>query len=165
MSNIYPFSASDITGKPVSLASYQGKVLLIVNVASQCTFTKQYAELEQLYREFHPQGLEILAFPCNQFGEQEPGSEAEIQAFCDTNYHISFPLFSKVEVNGTNAHPLFNYLKEQAPGIFGSKKIKWNFTKFLVNASGQAVKRYAPMTKPQQIRDELMKLINCTDHQ
>ncbi|WP_281557305.1 glutathione peroxidase [Thalassomonas sp. RHCl1] len=157
--NIYDFSAEDYKGDPVELKDYQGKVMLIVNTASACGFTPQYKGLQELYAKHKDQGLEILAFPCNQFREQEKGDNAEIKAFCDLQFNIKFPLFGKIDVNGDNAHPLFNFLKAQAPGILGSKGIKWNFTKFLVNKEGKVIKRYAPATKPQAIEADIEKLL------
>jgi glutathione peroxidase len=149
--SLYDISARDITGTERSLADYRGKVLLIVNVASRCGFTPQYAGLEALYRKYRDRGFEVLGFPCNQFGAQEPGSEADIQAFCSTTYNVSFPLFSKVDVNGADAHPLYRLLKGERPGILGTEAIKWNFTKFLVNRQGEVVKRYAPNDKPEDL--------------
>jgi glutathione peroxidase len=140
---LYDFSAGRIDGDTVSLATFRGKVLLIVNVASRCGFTRQYADLEALYRRWHDRGLEILAFPCNQFASQEPGSNAEIQAFCQATYAISFPLFAKIDVNGAGATPLYSFLRQQAPGLLGTK-IAWNFTKFLVSRRGEVRRRYAP---------------------
>lgn len=159
MSELYNFTVNDIHGHPIQLTAYQAKVLLIVNVASQCTFTKQYQALEQLYQEFKAQDFIVLGFPCNQFAQQEPGTSKQIAAFCTTHYHISFPLFSKLEVNGPNAHPLFKFLKEQAPGLLGSSAIKWNFTKFLIDSQGQVSKRYAPFTKPETIRSAIVELL------
>ena len=158
--NIYSQSATDIQGNTVSLEQYRGKVLLIVNTASECGFTPQYKGLEALYQEYKDQGLVILGFPCNQFGAQEPGSDEEIAEFCDLSFKTSFPLFSKIDVNGSSAHPLFSFLKEEAPGLLGSKKIKWNFTKFLVKADGSVLKRYAPQDKPSKIALELAELLN-----
>lgn len=158
MSKLYDYTVTDITGEAVSLSNYRGKTLLIVNVASQCGFTKQYTALEQLYNDFKARGLVVLAFPCNQFGGQEPGSNAEIQRFCTTKYRLSFPLFAKIAVNGQQAHPLFKFLTAKAPGFLGSRKIKWNFTKFLINSEGEVIRRYAPFTKPNKIRDELIKI-------
>jgi len=155
MKNIYQFNAKDSQGDDVELSSYQGKVLLIVNTASNCGFTPQYQGLQNLYQQHQAEGLEVLAFPCNQFKQQEQGSDEDIRQFCDLRFNIKFPLFSKIEVNGDNAHPLYNYLKEQAPGILGSKSIKWNFTKFLINREGLAVKRYAPTTKPEDIAADI----------
>jgi len=157
--NIYQFSATNNTGETVDLSAYKDKVVLIVNTASACGFTPQYQGLQELYQKHQPQGLEVLAFPCNQFKEQEKGSDADIKQFCDLRFNIKFPLFSKVEVNGENTHPLFDYLKSQAPGILGSKRIKWNFTKFLVNKNGEVVKRFAPTTKPQAIEADIEKLL------
>jgi len=157
--NIYQFSAKSNVGEPVELANYQGKVLLVVNTASDCGFTPQYQGLQTIYQQHQKNGLEVLAFPCNQFKQQEKGSDEEIKQFCDLNFNISFPLFSKIDVNGDNAHPLFSYLKEQAPGILGSKGIKWNFTKFLVNRDGEVVSRYAPSTKPEDIEADIIKLL------
>ncbi|MDF2177585.1 glutathione peroxidase [Aliiglaciecola sp. CAU 1673] len=161
MSSIYDFEMPLNTGESKSLADFNGKVLLIVNTASQCGFTPQYEGLEALYRDLKPQGLEILGFPCNQFGAQEPGNEQEIQQFCSVNFGVSFPLFKKVDVNGENAAPLFSYLKEQAPGFMGSKSIKWNFTKFLVNKEGKVVKRYGSITKPEEIRKDIEALLKA----
>ncbi|RCU50821.1 glutathione peroxidase [Corallincola holothuriorum] len=151
MSDLYGFEATNNRGETVSLADYQGKVLLIVNTASACGFTPQYEGLENLYKTYAAQGFEVLAFPCNQFGGQEQGSDAEIAQFCDLNFHISFPLFSKIEVNGDNTAPLFAYLKKNAKGLLGSERIKWNFTKFLVNRQGKVIKRFATATKPEQM--------------
>ncbi|MBM14465.1 MAG: glutathione peroxidase [Halieaceae bacterium] len=153
------FSAVLANGKPQDLNDYQGKVLLIVNTASKCGFTPQYTGLESLHQTYGERGFSVLAFPCNQFGGQEPGSEEEIQSFCDFNYQISFPLFSKIEVNGAASHPLYAHLKEQAPGALGSKRIKWNFTKFLVNQQGEVVKRFAPSTKPEAIASDIEALL------
>jgi len=156
---IYQFTAINNTGEPVELANYQGKVMLIVNTASDCGFTPQYKGLQTLYQQHQAQGLEILAFPCNQFKQQESGSDEEIKQFCDLQFNIKFPLFSKIDVNGDNAHPLFTYLKQSAPGLLGSKSIKWNFTKFLVNRKGEVVNRYAPTTKPEDIEADILKLL------
>jgi len=133
--------------------------MLIVNTASKCGFTGQYAGLETLYRKYRDRGLVVLGFPCNQFGAQEPGSEAEIGAFCQANYGVTFPMFSKIDVNGTNAHPLYNYLKGEKAGILGTKNIKWNFTKFLVNRDGQVVNRFAPTTKPEDIQNAIAAVL------
>jgi len=157
--NVYDFQATSLDGKPVDLAQYRGKVLLIVNTASKCGFTPQYQGLETVYRELHGRGLEVLGFPCNQFGSQEPGSEEEIGAFCEKNYGVSFPMFAKVDVNGDNAHPLFKHLKGEAPGVLGTEGIKWNFTKFLIGRDGKVAKRYAPTTKPEEIADDIEKLL------
>lgn len=157
--SIYDFSAIDNKGNEVSLSQLKGKVLLIVNTASACGFTPQYEGLQNLYKEYQDAGLEVLAFPCNQFGKQEKGDNAEIASFCDLNFNISFPLMDKIDVNGDNSHPLFNYLKQQAPGIFGSKSIKWNFTKFLVNKDGTLIKRYSPKTKPEQLINDIRSML------
>ena len=157
--NIYQFSAKSNLGESVELASYEGKVMLIVNTASDCGFTPQYQGLQTLYQQHQEQGLEVLAFPCNQFKQQENGSDEEIKQFCDLRFNIKFPLFSKIDVNGDNAHPLFNYLKTQAPGLLGSTGIKWNFTKFLINREGEVIKRYAPSTKPEDIEADIIKLL------
>jgi glutathione peroxidase len=157
--NAYDFEAASISGELVGLARYHGKVLLIVNTASDCGFTPQYQGLEEVYKKFHDRGFEVLGFPCNQFGKQEPGTEAEIGAFCEKNYGVTFPLFSKVDVNGADAHPLFKHLKEAAPGVLGTEAIKWNFTKFLINKDGSVYKRYAPQTKPEEIVADIQKLL------
>lgn len=157
--NIYQFSAKDTLGEAIELSSYKNKVLLIVNTASDCGFTPQYKGLQSLYQKHQAQGLEVLAFPCNQFKQQEKGSDEEIKQFCDLRFNIKFPLFSKIDVNGDNAHPLFNFLKTQAPGVLGSKGIKWNFTKFLINKEGEVIKRYAPTTKPEAIEADIEKLL------
>ncbi len=159
MSTAHDFSATLANGEETSLATYQGKVLLIVNTASKCGFTPQYTGLESLQKTFGSRGFSVLAFPCNQFGAQEPGTESEIQSFCEMNYQTTFPLFSKIEVNGAASHPLFTHLKEQAPGVLGSKGIKWNFTKFLVNQQGEVIKRYAPSTKPEAIAQDIEALL------
>ena len=157
--NIYEHSATSLTGAPVDLARYKGKVLLIVNTASACGFTPQYKGLEAVYQQFRDKGVEVLGFPCNQFGAQEKGKADEIGAFCEKNFGVTFPLFAKVEVNGDNAHPLFKQLKHDAPGLLGTEAIKWNFTKFLVDRNGKVVKRYAPATKPEDIVDDIGKLL------
>jgi glutathione peroxidase len=157
--NVYDFQATALDGKPVDLAQYRGKVLLIVNTASKCGFTPQYQGLEAVYRELHGRGLEVLGFPCNQFGAQEPGSEEEIGAFCEKNYGVSFPMFAKVDVNGDAAHPLWKYLKGEAPGVLGTEGIKWNFTKFLIGRDGKVAHRYAPTTKPEEIAGDIEKLL------
>ncbi len=159
MSTAHDFSAKLATGEETSLAQFQGQVLLIVNTASKCGFTPQYTGLESLQQRYGPRGFSVLAFPCNQFGAQEPGSEDEIQSFCEMNYQTTFPLFSKIEVNGAASHPLFTHLKEQAPGVLGSKRIKWNFTKFLVDQRGAVVKRYGPSTKPEAIAADIEALL------
>jgi glutathione peroxidase len=157
--NVFDFQATSLDGKPVDLAQYRGKVLLIVNTASKCGFTPQYQGLETVYRELHGRGLEVLGFPCNQFGAQEPGSEEEIGAFCEKNYGVSFPMFAKVDVNGDHAHPLWKHLKGEAPGVLGTEGIKWNFTKFLIGRDGKVVKRYAPQTKPEEIAGDIEKVL------
>ncbi len=144
-------------GSSESLASYNGKVLLIVNTASKCGFTPQYEGLEELYRDYNDQGFEILAFPCNQFGKQEPGQSADIEEFCQLNYGVSFPMFEKVDVNGSNTHPLYEQLKAAKPGLMGTKAIKWNFTKFLVSKDGEVLKRYAPNTEPAAIKGDIQR--------
>ena len=159
MTTVLDFSAARANGEDTALSEFGGKVLLIVNTASKCGFTPQYEGLESLQKSYGKRGFSVLAFPCNQFGGQEPGSEAEIQSFCDLNYQTSFPLFSKIEVNGAASHPLFIHLKEQSPGVLGSKRIKWNFTKFLVNQQGEVVKRYAPSTKPEAIAGDIEALL------
>lgn len=157
--NAYDFNATALDGQPVELSRYRGKALLIVNTASACGFTPQYQGLEELQRRYQDQGLVVLGFPCNQFGRQEPGSEAEIGAFCEKNYGVTFPMFAKVDVNGTDAHPLFRFLKGEAPGVLGTEAIKWNFTKFLVDRHGAVVKRYAPATKPEELKADIEKLL------
>ncbi|MCZ8239830.1 MAG: glutathione peroxidase [Leptospiraceae bacterium] len=156
--SIYDFSVATSSGEQ-SLADYKGKAVLIVNTASRCGYTPQYKGLQAIYEKYNKDGFEVLAFPCNQFGEQEPGDDTEIKSFCDMNYSITFPIFKKVDVNGKAAHPLYNYLKQQAPGLLGLKDIKWNFTKFLIDKNGKVVKRYAPMTEPSQIEDDIKKLL------
>ncbi len=156
---MHDFPAQTINGESKSLGDYRGQVLLIVNVASQCGFTPQYAGLEALWQKYHERGLVVLGFPCNQFGGQEPGDEATIANFCSSKFNVSFPLFAKVDVNGETAHPLWQHLKKAAPGVLGSEKIKWNFTKFLVNREGQVVKRYGSITKPEQISADIEHLL------
>jgi glutathione peroxidase len=157
--SIYDHSANSLTGAPVDLSQYKGKVLLIVNTASACGFTPQYKGLEAVYQQFKDAGVEVLGFPCNQFGAQEKGTAAEIGDFCEKNFGVTFPLFAKIEVNGANAHPLFKELKHAAPGLLGTEAIKWNFTKFLVDRKGQVVKRYAPATAPADLLDDIAKLL------
>ena len=157
--NAYDFNATALDGQPVDLDRYRGKALLIVNTASACGFTPQYQGLEELQRRYADQGLVVLGFPCNQFGRQEQGSEAEIGAFCEKNYGVTFPLFAKIDVNGDAAHPLFAKLKHDAPGILGTERIKWNFTKFLVRKDGTVFARYAPTTKPESIVADIEKLL------
>ena len=158
-SSIYDISAIDFKGEEQSLEQYKDKVLVIVNTASACGFTPQYKGLQDLYEQYKDKGLEILAFPCNQFKQQEKGSNEEIKQFCDLNFNIQFPLFSKIEVNGDNTHPLFDLLKTEAPGILGSKSIKWNFTKFLVGKNGEVLKRFSPATKPQSLVKDIEKAL------
>jgi glutathione peroxidase len=156
---IYGFSVKTIDGKQQSMAKYKVKVMLIVNTASECGFTPQYKGLEELNKSYAKRGLAVLGFPCNQFGAQEPGDEGEIAAFCERNFGVTFPLFSKVDVNGDNADPLFAYLKKEKPGLLGSEAIKWNFTKFLVDAKGNVVERYAPKTEPKELTGAIEKLL------
>ncbi|WDF71072.1 glutathione peroxidase [Novosphingobium sp. KACC 22771] len=156
---IADFSAHLPNGETISLADRLGKVVLVVNTASKCGFTPQYDGLEKLWRDYGDRGFEVIAFPCNQFGAQEPGSAEEIEEFCRVNFGLSFPLMGKVEVNGPGADPLWNWLKETAPGILGTKQIKWNFTKFLIGRDGQIVKRFAPTDKPEDIAGEIEKLL------
>jgi glutathione peroxidase len=155
MASIYDFSAKTIDGDERKLDAYRGKAMLIVNVASKCGFTPQYEGLEALYRKFEEKGLVVLGFPCDQFGHQEPGDEAEIKNFCSLTYDVSFPMFAKIDVNGSDTHPLYKYLKHEAKGLLGSEAIKWNFTKFLVDKNGEVVKRYAPTDTPQGIEKEV----------
>ncbi len=157
-STIYDFNVTTIEGEEISLSRYREKVILIVNTASGCGFTPQYKGLEELYKKFGPDNFVVLGFPCNQFGNQEPGKNEEIKSFCELNYNVSFPLFSKIEVNGKNAHPLYEYLKKEKGGLLGSD-IKWNFTKFLINKEGKAVKRFAPVVKPEKIENFVAKLV------
>jgi glutathione peroxidase len=157
---VYDFSARDITGADRSLADFRGQVLLIVNVASQCGYTPQYAGLEALYRKYASRGFAVLGFPCNQFGAQEPGDETEIAQFCSRRYDVTFPLFAKVNVNGPDAHPLFNHLKAKAPGILGTEAIKWNFTKFLVDRAGRVRKRFGSRDLPEAIDPDVAALVD-----
>lgn len=157
--NVYEFTANSLAGKPVNLDQYRGKVLLIVNTASKCGFTPQYEGLEQVYEQFKDKGVEVLGFPCNQFGSQEPGSADEIGAFCQKNYGVNFPMFEKIDVNGDAAHPLYKFLKSEGKGILGTEGIKWNFTKFLVKKDGTVYKRYAPTTTPKELMPEIEKLL------
>jgi glutathione peroxidase len=157
--SIYEFSAKDIAGQELALTDFKDKVLLIVNVASRCGFTPQYTGLEALQRQYAERGFRVLGFPCDQFGHQEPGDEAEIRDFCRTQYDVTFPMFAKIEVNGAGAHPLYAYLKEQAKGLLGTEAIKWNFTKFLVARDGRVVKRYAPTDKPEDIAADIEALL------
>jgi glutathione peroxidase len=159
MTTVHDFTVRDIEGSEVPLSRYAGKVLLVVNVASKCGFTPQYAGLESLYRKLHARGLEVLGFPCDQFGHQEPGNEAEIRQFCSLNYDVTFPMFAKVEVNGDGADPLFRHLKKQAPGLLGTEAVKWNFTKFLVDRQGNVVTRFAPNDKPEDLEKDVVALL------
>ena len=159
MSGIADFTVKAADGSPIDMARYAGRVLLIVNTASKCGFTPQYAGLEALHRKFADRGFEVLGFPCNQFGAQEPGDAAEIANFCSLTYDVTFPVFAKIDVNGAAADPLFERLKTAAPGVLGSKAIKWNFTKFLVDRSGQVVRRYAPTTKPEDLAADIEALL------
>jgi glutathione peroxidase len=156
---IYSFKAPRLNGQEQSLADYQGKVMLVVNTASKCGFTPQYEGLEKVYQQYKDKGLVVLGFPCNQFGAQEPGGKEEIQEFCQLNYGVSFPMFDKIDVNGHNTHPLYEYLKKQATGVLGSESIKWNFTKFLVNRDGKVVDRFAPTTKPEDMARDIEALL------
>lgn len=155
MSSIYDFQAQSIDGKQVPLSQYRGQPMLIVNTASACGFTPQFAGLEQLHQTYGARGLVVLGFPCNQFGHQDPGSDGEIATFCQRNYGVSFPMMSKIEVNGADAHPLYRWLTAEAPGLLGSKAIKWNFTKFLVGRDGRVIKRYAPQDAPEKLAGDI----------
>lgn len=159
MTSVYDFSAAMINGQDANLDQYRGKVLLIVNTASKCGFTPQYKGLQALHEKYKDQGLQILGFPCNQFGKQEQGDESQISEFCELNYGVNFQMFSKIEVNGNDAHPLYQHLKQEAPGLLGSKAVKWNFTKFLVNKEGDVVKRYAPTDTPESLEKDIAKLL------
>ncbi|WP_196137506.1 glutathione peroxidase [Aliikangiella sp. G2MR2-5] len=159
-SSIYDFQVRNIKGEERPLSDFKGKVLLIVNTASKCGFTPQYKGLESLYEKYKDKGFTVLGFPCNQFGKQEPGSNEEISTFCDLTFKVSFPMFAKIDVNGNNSEPLYEYLKESAPGILGSRSIKWNFTKFLVDQSGKVLKRFAPKDKPEDIEKEVAALLD-----
>jgi glutathione peroxidase len=156
---IYKYTAATLAGEEVGLETWRGRVLLIVNTASECGFTPQYAGLEALHKKLEPQGLTILGFPCNQFGGQEPGNEIEIGAFCQKNYGVSFPMFAKVDVKGPGAHQLFQYLTQAKKGFLGTEAIKWNFTKFLIDRDGEPVARYAPQTKPEELEEPIKKLL------
>jgi len=159
MSTLYDYTVDDIHGKPVKLDRYKGKVVLVVNTASKCGFTPQYKGLEALYEKYRAKGLEVLGFPCNQFGAQEPGSEAEIEQFCELNYGVTFPMFAKIDVNGKNTAPVYEYLKSEKPGLLGSEAIKWNFTKFLVDRSGKVIARFAPNDTPEAIAGDVEKAL------
>ena len=153
--SVYDFEALSIDGRPVPLSRFRGQVLLIVNTASACGFTPQFGGLEALHKTYGPQGLVVLGFPCNQFGSQDPGSNDEIGAFCQRNYGVSFPMMGKIDVNGADAHPLYRWLSAEAPGLLGSKAIKWNFTKFLVGKDGRVIKRYAPQDAPEKLGKDI----------
>jgi glutathione peroxidase len=157
--SVHDFTVAALTGAPVDLAHYRGKVMLVVNTASKCGFTPQYKGLEAVYQQFRDKGVEVLGFPCNQFGGQEPGNADEIGAFCEKNYGVTFQLFEKIDVNGSDAEPLFKYLKHAAPGLLGSEAIKWNFTKFLIGKDGKVFKRYAPQTKPEELTADIETLL------
>jgi glutathione peroxidase len=159
MTTAFDFSVSDIHGQTKRLADYKGRVLLIVNTASKCGLTPQYEGLQQLYAAYADRGLVVLGFPCNQFGKQEPGDHAQIEQFCETRFHVTFPLFGKIDVNGNDADPLYKYLKHTAPGILGTERIKWNFTKFLVSPDGGTVKRFAPNQKPEKLTKDIEALL------
>jgi glutathione peroxidase len=159
MTSIYDFEVRTLAGETISLSQYRGKVLLIVNTASACGFTPQYRGLQTLYETYRARGLEVLGFPCNQFGKQEPGNAEEIATFCSTSYGVTFPLFEKIDVNGADAHPLYRWLTQEVPGVFGLEAIKWNFTKFLVGRAGTVAKRYAPTTKPEQLSRDIELLL------
>ena len=157
--DVFDFNAISLDGRPVEMEQFRGKVLLVVNTASACGYTPQYKGLEELQRHYGERGLVVLGFPCNQFGHQEQGTEAEIGAFCEKNYGVSFPMFAKIDVNGENAHPLFRFLKGEAPGVLGTESIKWNFTKFLINKDGGVFKRYAPQTEPEEMSRDIEILL------
>ncbi len=162
MSTLYDIDVTTIDGQQQSLADYRDDVLLIVNVASHCGFTPQYEGLQALHREYHDRGFNVLGFPCNQFGQQEPGNEAAIKEFCSLKYDVNFPLFAKIDVNGPSSHPLYQFLKQEQRGLFGTEAIKWNFTKFLVSRGGEVIKRFAPTTKPEQIVGDLEQALAGT---
>ena len=157
--SVYDFTAKTINGESISLSQFRGKPLVIVNVASQCGFTPQYKGLQELFDEFKGKGFTVLGFPCNQFGSQEPGTEKEIQSFCETSFGVTFPMFAKVDVNGPNTDPLWTFLKESQPGLLGTEAIKWNFTKFLVDKNGQVVKRFAPKDSPESMKSAIASLV------
>jgi glutathione peroxidase len=161
MTTAYEFEARALTGEPVRLRDYAGRVMLVVNTASKCGYTPQYQGLESLYQKYQERGLVVLGFPCNQFGHQEPGSEAEIQQFCSTTYDVTFPLFAKIDVNGPGTHPLYELLKSARPGLLGTEGIKWNFTKFLVNGRGEVVARYAPSDTPEKIEHAVIGALDA----
>ncbi len=159
MTTVYDIPVTTIDGTQETLDKYRGQAMLVVNVASKCGFTPQYAGLEQLYESYKDKGFTVLGFPCDQFGHQEPGDEAEIKSFCSLTYDVKFPLFAKVEVNGSNAHPLYKFLKAEKPGLLGTEAIKWNFTKFLIGKDGTVLKRYAPNDTPEMIEKDVAKLV------
>lgn len=156
---MHQFELNSLNGQPINFSKYQGKILVIVNVASKCGFTPQYKDLEDLYAKYKNHGVEVLGFPCNQFGKQEPGNHQEIQEFCELNYGVSFQMFEKIDVNGKNASPLYEFLKKEARGIFGSESIKWNFTKFLVDRSGKVIKRFGSNDSVKKIENEITKIL------
>ncbi|MGZ4032171.1 MAG: glutathione peroxidase [Tumebacillaceae bacterium] len=160
MTTVHDFTANTVTGESKSLADYKGKVLLVVNTASKCGFTPQYKGLQGLYETYKEQGFEVLGFPCNQFAGQEPGTNDEIQSFCEINFGVNFPLFDKIDVKGANIHPLFKHLTEESPGFLGTKAVKWNFTKFLIDRDGHVVKRFAPTDAPEKIEADIQKLLS-----
>ncbi|WP_191561036.1 glutathione peroxidase [Metabacillus idriensis] len=157
--SIYDIKIKTINGVEQSMSEFKGKVLVIVNTASKCGFTPQYKALQELYETYQSEGLEILGFPCNQFMSQEPGNEEEIKSFCELNYGVTFPMYAKVDVNGSDAHPLFNHLTKEAPGVLGSKAVKWNFTKFLVDKNGKAAERFSPNTDPKEMEEKIQQLL------
>lgn len=159
MTSVYDFTARTLDGRDTALSEFRGKALLIVNTASKCGFTPQYAGLQSLHDAYKDRGFAVLGFPCNQFGAQEPGDESEIGTFCERNYGVGFPMFAKVDVNGPNTHPIYVHLKREAPGLLGSKAIKWNFTKFLVDREGRVAERFAPTTEPEDLRPAIEKLL------
>jgi len=159
MTDVYDFEPKTIDGAPQSLDAYKGKTLLVVNVASKCGFTPQYAGLESTYRKFKDKGLVVLGFPCDQFGHQEPGDESEIKQFCSLKYDVTFPMFAKIDVNGANTAPLYRYLKKAAPGLLGTEAVKWNFTKFLIDKAGRVIRRYATMESPESIEKDIVKIL------
>ncbi|WP_379132451.1 glutathione peroxidase [Paenibacillus sp. sgz500958] len=158
--SIYDLKANTLRGEEESLSKYKGKVLLVVNTASNCGFTPQYKGLQKVYEKFKDRGFEVLGFPSNQFANQEPGGSDEISEFCEINYGVTFPLYEKIDVNGKQAHPVFQYLSKEAPGILGTRKVKWNFTKFLVDQEGRVLKRFSPKTTPEQIEEHINKLLS-----
>ncbi|PGS46996.1 glutathione peroxidase [Bacillus sp. AFS041924] len=159
--SIYDFKVKDSKGEEVSLSNYKEKVIIVVNTASACGYTPQYKDLQALYEEYKEEGLVVLGFPCNQFMNQEPGSNEEIQSFCELNFGVTFPIFGKIDVNGEKADPLFKYLSKKAPGIMGLKSIKWNFTKFIIDKKGEVIERFAPQTNPQEMKSTIEKLLKA----